>query len=186
MPIKMHPSIVVHPGPWLASELVAPAGLSVTDLAARLGVPVLAASKLLDGADGITADMANRFEKLFGVNAATLMRMQTNYDLAQARAPDQLTSFDPVEHLTDVQCVAELLAQARATGDGAVIARAVQIAARACELRGFSLADLEAVSDNPEWSEADLAAARPFAEVFPELAAKMRERRARDGCDNSG
>lgn len=31
------------------------------------------------------ADMAIRFEKAFGVNADTLMRMQTAYDLAQAR-----------------------------------------------------------------------------------------------------
>lgn len=85
---------------------------------------------------------------------------------------------DPAEHMGDVQSVVELLTQARATGDRAVIARAEQIAARACALCGFSLADLDAVSDNPEWSEADLAAARPFAEVFPELAAKMRERRA--------
>ena len=84
--------------------------------------------------------------------------------------------FDPLEHMGDVQSVVELLAQARATGDGAVIARAEQIAARACELHGYSLADLEAVSDSPEWSEADLAAARPFAEVFPDLAAAMRKR----------
>jgi plasmid maintenance system antidote protein VapI len=30
--------------------------------------------------------MAIRFEKAFGVKADTLMRMQTTYDLAQARA----------------------------------------------------------------------------------------------------
>lgn len=91
--------------------------------------------------------------------------------------------FDPAEHMGDVQSVVELLTQARATGDRAVIARAEQIAARACELRGFSLADLDAVSDNPEWSEAALAAARPFAEVFPDLAARMLEQNARDGSD---
>jgi len=30
--------------------------------------------------------MAIRFEKAFGVKADTLMRMQTSYDMAQARA----------------------------------------------------------------------------------------------------
>ena len=33
----------------------------------------------------LTADMAIRFEKAFGVSANTLMRMQTAYDLALAR-----------------------------------------------------------------------------------------------------
>lgn len=38
----------------------------------------------------------------------------------------------------------------------------------------FTKADMEAVSDNPELTAEDIAAARPFADVFPELAAKMR------------
>jgi len=38
----------------------------------------------------------------------------------------------------------------------------------------YTQADMDAVSDNPELTAADIAAARPFAEVFPELAATMR------------
>jgi uncharacterized protein (DUF4415 family) len=33
------------------------------------------------------------------------------------------------------------------------------------------------VSDNPEWTEEDFAKARPFAEVFPKLAEKIRRAR---------
>lgn len=40
----------------------------------------------------------------------------------------------------------------------------------------FTQADLDAVSDNPELTAADIAGARPFGEAFPELAAKMRRR----------
>lgn len=40
----------------------------------------------------------------------------------------------------------------------------------------FSQADMDAVSDNPELTDADIARAKPFAEVFPDLAAKMRVR----------
>jgi len=40
----------------------------------------------------------------------------------------------------------------------------------------YTQADMDAVSDNPEWTEADFAAARPFGEAFPELASKMRMR----------
>lgn len=46
--------------------------------------------------------------------------------------------------------------------------------ARSPEHHGFSDADLAAVADNPEWTEADFARARPFAEVFPDLAEKIR------------
>jgi uncharacterized protein (DUF4415 family) len=41
----------------------------------------------------------------------------------------------------------------------------------------YTQADMDAVSDNPEWTEADFAAARPFAEAFPDLAATMRRSR---------
>ncbi len=33
--------------------------------------------------------------------------------------------------------------------------------------------DLAEVSDNPEWTEKDFKNAKPFAEVFPELAASI-------------
>jgi len=38
-------------------------------------------------------------------------------------------------------------------------------------------ASIAADPDNPEWTEADLAASRPFAEVFPALAAASRRGR---------
>ncbi len=37
----------------------------------------------------------------------------------------------------------------------------------------FTQADLDAVSDSPELTEQELGQARPFAEVFPMLAAKL-------------
>lgn len=43
--------------------------------------------------------------------------------------------------------------------------------------RGYTQADLDAVSDNPRLTKADIAKARPFAEVFPELAASIRRGR---------
>lgn len=44
----------------------------------------------------------------------------------------------------------------------------------------FTRHDLDTVSDSPELTEQDRAHARPFADVFPELAAKLEtERRAR-------
>ena len=86
MAIKLHSSFAVHPGVWLRAEIVAPHGLSVTDAAAKLHVTRQAMSNLLGGRAGLSAEMAIRFEKAFGVSADTLMRMQAAHDLASVRA----------------------------------------------------------------------------------------------------
>lgn len=40
----------------------------------------------------------------------------------------------------------------------------------------YTQADWDEVSDNPEWTAKEIANAKPFAEVFPELAATIRRR----------
>jgi uncharacterized protein (DUF4415 family) len=52
------------------------------------------------------------------------------------------------------------------------------------EGRGYSKADWDEVSDNPELTEEDFKNARPFAEVFPELAASIARSRGRPVTDN--
>ena len=42
---------------------------------------------------------------------------------------------------------------------------------------GYSARDMKAVSNNPEWTKADFAKAKPFAEALPELAASIRRGR---------
>ncbi len=85
MAIRIASAFAVHPGDWLRTEIVAPHGLSVTDAARHLGVTRQAMSNLLNARAGLSADMAIRFEKAFGVKADTLLRMQTAHELAQAR-----------------------------------------------------------------------------------------------------
>lgn len=85
MAIKVHPSIHVHPGPWLKRQVVDPRGINVKDLARHFDVSRQNLSNVLHGHTGLTADMAIRFEKAFGVKADTLLRMQGSHDLAQAR-----------------------------------------------------------------------------------------------------
>ena len=75
----------VHPGVFLAEELIASLGLSVTEAARALAVGRPALSALLNGRAAVSADMAVRFEKAFGVDAGLLLRMQVQYALADAR-----------------------------------------------------------------------------------------------------
>lgn len=86
MAIKLHSSIAVHPGGWLRLEIVEPAGMNVSALADHLDVSRQSMSKLLNGRQGLSAEMAIRFEKAFGLKAETLMRMQAAHELAEARA----------------------------------------------------------------------------------------------------
>lgn len=85
MGLEMHPALRIHPGEWLLHEIVEPYGLSVTECAAHLGVSRQNMSALLNGRAALSAMMALRFEKAFGIKAETLLRMQVAYDLAQVR-----------------------------------------------------------------------------------------------------
>lgn len=96
MAIKLHSSFAVRPGEWLRQEIVESAGLNVTQLAAHLDVARQSMSKLLNGRQGLSADMAIRFEKAFGLKAKTLMRMQAAHELAQARAHEDEIAVERV------------------------------------------------------------------------------------------
>ena len=75
----------VHPGRFLRTEIIEAHGLSVTEAAKVLGVSRPTLSSLLNAKAGLSGDMALRFEKAFGVDMDTLMRMQNSYDIARTR-----------------------------------------------------------------------------------------------------
>jgi len=74
-----------HPGLSVRHDCIEPLGLTVTDAAKALGVTRQALNNLVNGKSGISAEMAIRLDKAFGGGAETWLRMQTAYDLAQAR-----------------------------------------------------------------------------------------------------
>ena len=81
MAIKLHPSLAVHPGRWLRAEIVEAHELSVTEAARHLGVTRPATGNLLNGKAALSPEMAIRFEKGFGIPAATMLRMQAAHEL---------------------------------------------------------------------------------------------------------
>ena len=76
----------VHPGPFLKSEIIEAHGLSVTEAAKILRVSRPTLSSLLNAKADLSGVMALRFEKAFGVDMETLMRMQNSFDIAQTRS----------------------------------------------------------------------------------------------------
>jgi len=78
----MRPS---HPGQFIRMEVIDPLGLSVTDAAKALGVTRPALSALLNGRAALSPEMALRIEKAFGPKMDTLLRMQTSFEIYEAR-----------------------------------------------------------------------------------------------------
>ncbi len=74
-----------HVGGFVKSEIIEPAGLKVIEAASILGISRQALSTFLNERSDLSADMALRIEKAFGVRMDTLMKMQSSYDIAQAR-----------------------------------------------------------------------------------------------------
>ncbi len=81
MPMKNPP----HPGKVVLEECIKPLGLSITEAAKGLGVTRVTLSRLVNGKQGISPDMAVRLSKAFGGSAESWLRQQMNYDLAQVQ-----------------------------------------------------------------------------------------------------
>jgi len=79
----------VHPGRFLRTEIIEAYGLSVTEAARVLRVSRPTLSSLLNAKADLSGEMALRFEKAFGVDMDTLMRMQNSYDIACIRSREK-------------------------------------------------------------------------------------------------
>lgn len=75
-----------HPGPAVRALCLAPNALSVGAAAQALGVTRQALNNLVNGHAAVTADMAVRLEKAFGIPASDWLERQMRFDLARAEA----------------------------------------------------------------------------------------------------
>ena len=89
-----------HPGDFIRTEIIEPAGLSVTAAAAALQVSRPTLSSLLNGKAGLSGNMALRIEKAFGVKMDTLLRMQA--DIAQTRKRENQVRVRRIRPLAEI------------------------------------------------------------------------------------
>src|SRR5438034_11405792 len=97
MPVKigMRPP---HPGSFIREEILDELGLSVARAAEILGVRRAMLSDLVNGKAALSAEMALRIEKAFGIDMDTLLRMQAWYDsyvMRQRAAEILVKRFNP-------------------------------------------------------------------------------------------
>ena len=93
MPMKNPP----YPGRSIKDACLEPLGLNVTEGAKVLGVTRNTLSRVINGQSGISPDMAIRLEKAGRSNADHWLRLQTAYDLAQARKHQNRIQVDRYE-----------------------------------------------------------------------------------------
>ena len=80
--VGMKPS---HPGGFIRVEIIEELGLSIVKAAEILGVRRATVSDLLNEKAALSAEMALRIEKAFGVSMDMLLRMQAWYDAFEMR-----------------------------------------------------------------------------------------------------
>lgn len=73
-----------HPGEVLQDTVLAEGRISVSELAAKLGMSRVALSRVVNGKAAVSADMALRLAAALGTSAESWLQMQAAYDLWRA------------------------------------------------------------------------------------------------------
>lgn len=76
---------VQHPGEFLVEQYLKPRGITQTEAARRLDVPLNRLNEIVTGKRGITPDTALRLERVLGFPAGSWLALQSSWDLDQAR-----------------------------------------------------------------------------------------------------
>lgn len=92
-----------HPGGYVLRNVIEPRDLTVMDAASLLDVPRQALFDFPNEKTPLTAELAFRLETVFGIEMETLMDLQTQFDIAEAR-----------KHLQPLRT--DLVTRARASG----------------------------------------------------------------------
>ena len=78
----------IHPGEILREEMLAPMGLSLSELARGIQVPLNRLSQIARGLRAVTPDTALRLSRYFGFSPDYWLRLQMRYDFELVRRRD--------------------------------------------------------------------------------------------------
>lgn len=92
-----------HPRDFIRTQIIQPAGISVTAVSAGLRVSLPALSSLLNSRAGLSGEMALAIEKAFGVEMDTLVRTQFSHDIAGTRKREKQIHVRRIHQLDDLQ-----------------------------------------------------------------------------------
>lgn len=89
----------IHPGEVLMEDFIEGFGIMQHKLAVSIGVPPRRINEIVHGKRAITADMALRLGRCFGVEPQFWLNLQSRYELelAQECVADQITKITPLQ-----------------------------------------------------------------------------------------
>jgi len=85
-----------HPGEFITNVYLEPNHISGRELAAKLGVAASTLSRVLNGTNRVSPEMALRVSKALGRTAESWLAMQYSYDLWQARQHVNLSAVGKI------------------------------------------------------------------------------------------
>jgi addiction module HigA family antidote len=77
-----------------------PLGITQSELADRMGVPVGRVNQILQGKRAVTADTAVRLSRVLGMSAEFWLGLQTDWELWHARREVNLRALKPITRKT--------------------------------------------------------------------------------------
>lgn len=80
-------------------EFMEPLGLTQTELAERIGVPIQRVNQVIRGRRSVTPDTALRLARLFGTTAEFWLNAQTGWDLWHAQNSRSAADIEGIEPL---------------------------------------------------------------------------------------
>ncbi len=83
----------IHPGEILQEEFLKPMGISYDHLARDICVPAMRINQIVRGEKGISADIALRLARYFGMSVEFWTGIQTHYEIEKAK----MTLADRIE-----------------------------------------------------------------------------------------
>ncbi|MCB0083634.1 MAG: HigA family addiction module antidote protein [Caldilineaceae bacterium] len=75
----------IHPGEILKEEFLVPMAISEERLAEDIGIPSINISNIIQGESGISADVALRLARYFGMSVEFWTGIQIHYEIEKAK-----------------------------------------------------------------------------------------------------
>ena len=72
--------IAFHPGSYV-EDIIDEMNITQAEFADRLGISAKTISKIVNGEENISKDIADKLSKVTGISIKTWLNLQTNYDL---------------------------------------------------------------------------------------------------------
>lgn len=91
--IKYNNSIAFHPGSYV-EDIIRERNITESEFAEQLGVSSRTISKIIDGKEDISEDVANKLAEFTGVSLKTWLNLQKNYDIKLMEIRTQNDNFD--------------------------------------------------------------------------------------------